>query len=208
MDGGGWGGAGTVSGSTEGRHRIMTDLIRLRLEWTGPGGAGLSTFYFTEAGGSSGDDAAAAVEDFVNGIRGNVANDWTATLSGVQAVIDDATGTLVGTTGIGGGFTISGDNSNEKSPLATQGLIQWGTGSVVSGRILRGRTFVPGVTDAVNDEGKPTSGYISALNTAAAALIADASSVFRVWSRAHGTSAPVTSGGTWSQFAVLRSRRD
>mgnify|MGYP003548401518 CR=1 FL=1 len=186
----------------------MTDLIRLRLAWTGPGGAGLSTFYFTESGGSSGDDAAGAVEAFVEAIKGQVANDWTASLTGVQAIIDDATGTLVGTTGIGGGFTIGGDNSNEKSPLATQGLIQWGTGSVVSGRILRGRTFVPGVTDSVNDEGKPTSGYITALNTAAAALIADGSSVFRVWSREHGTSAAVTAGSCWNQFAVLRSRRD
>lgn len=186
----------------------MTDLIRLRLAWTGPGGSALSTFYFTESGGTSGDDAASAVEGWVNDVRGVVANDWTATLSGVQGIIDDATGTLVGTTGIGGGFSISGDNSNEKSPLATQGLIQWGTAVVVSGRVLRGRTFIPGVTDASNDEGKPTSGYISDINTAASNLISDASSVLRVWSKKHGTSSAATSGGCWNQFAVLRSRRD
>lgn len=186
----------------------MTDIIRMRLAWSGPGGSALSTFYFTETGGTSGDDAAAAVEAFVEDIKGVVANDWTASLTGVQAVIDDATGTLVGTVGIGGGFTTGGDNSNEKSPLATQGLIQWGTGTVVSGRILRGRTFIPGVTDAVNDEGKPTSGYITDINAAAAALIADSSSVLRVWSREHGTSAVVTAGSCWNQFAVLRSRRD
>jgi len=45
-------------------------------------------------------------------------------------------------------------------------------------------------------------------NAAASALIADATSLFVVWSKTHGVEQVVTAGGAWNQFAVLRSRRD
>ena len=78
----------------------------------------------------------------------------------------------------------------------------------VSGRILRGHTYIPGPTEGNNTDGKPSGAYKSAIAAAFTDFLAVPDTFPLVWSRTHGTVGPVLSGSCWDQWAVLRSRRD
>lgn len=188
----------------------MTTIMRVRTVWLGVAGAPYySNHYFTDdALSTTAQDAVDAVDAFWTSIAGVIANTATYTVEGAVARIDDATGTLLGTWGVTSG-TGTGTGSGELLPRSTQALVRWMTSSVVAGRTLRGRTFIPAMLENFNDSGgNPVSSVVSGLNTAAAALIADSGNELRVWSRTHGTSDVVTSATAWTQWAILRSRRD
>lgn len=107
-------------------------------------------------------------------------------------------------------WTESGAHSAELLPWATQGLIRWRTGFFVNGRELRGRTFVPGLTEDFNVGGVPggtlVTGIASAINTYVTTSTAAGDPV--VYSPTHKVAAIMTTGNFWTQWAVLRSRRD
>lgn len=121
----------------------------------------------------------------VNALNGNVTNVTATTPAGGTGV--------VGQTGL---------------PIAAQMLVRWRTGTYVNGREIRGRWFIPGLSTTVNNDGQPSASSLITLNTAAATLQGDADTNLVIWSRAHGQQEFVTSGTAWTQFAVLRSRRD
>ena len=98
-----------------------------------------------------------------------------------------------------------GQNTDERLAYATQGLLRYRTGVFVNGREVRGRTYIPGPVETANGGGVPLSGYLDQLNEAGAALIA-AEPQFVIWSAP--AEAIVTSASAWSQWAVLRTRRD
>lgn len=105
------------------------------------------------------------------------------------------------------GPTGQGTSASEILPPSQQMLLRWGTGYYVSGRELRGRTFVPALTINVADEGQvlstawtSTSSYLTTWLAAGPPLL--------IWSRAHGVSMVANTASVWQQFAVLRSRRD
>jgi len=135
-------------------------------------------------------------------------------------VFDETDGTPVGfetvTTGSGTGAV-----SDISLPYAAQGLIRLFTGNVVNGHQVRGRVFVPGITRNNLGEGVLNSAAITAFNTAAATLIADANSSWVIWARPvtalqatprsperDGSHHIIETASTSSQFAVLRARRD
>lgn len=101
---------------------------------------------------------------------------------------------------------------------ATQGLIQWRTGTVVDGREVRGRTFVPGLQSAALSNGNLSSQANGVLAAAAQNLVGDALG-FGIWRRPRvvspsqplparpGSFEEVTAVSVWSEFAVLRRRR-
>lgn len=92
---------------------------------------------------------------------------------------------------------------------ATQGLMRWRTNVFNSGREVRGRTNLPVVLQADSDtEGKPDVGYIGFWNSKAGALIADEDSTLVVYSKKNGLWAAVVTADMWSNYGVLRSRRD
>ena len=106
-------------------------------------------------------------------------------------------------------------------PYANQALIRLFSDQVINGRQVRGRIFVPGITRNNLAEGLLNSAAISAFDTAAAALIADADSQFQIWARPvdaehatensperAGVGCDVLTASTSNQFAVLRRRRD
>lgn len=187
----------------------MATLNRVRTVWAGVVGAPYyANHYFTDDSTNVTAQAAIdAVDAFWTSIAGVIANTATYVVEGTVARIDEATGTLLGnwglTQGVGGGA-----GSGELLPRQTQALLRWLTPSVVGGRVLRGRTFIPALLEQFNDSGgNPVSSVVSGLNTAGAALIADPDCELRVWSRTHGTSDVVTSANAWTQWATLRSRR-
>lgn len=182
-------------------------MFRVRTAWTGwPGAPALSTLYFEDSGGQLAQDAADAVQAFWTALSGRImsSSSWA-----IDTAVDEMTtaGVVTGTTAVTGTLTGSGSAAGHSLPPATQGLIRWRTGFFVGGREIRGRTFVP--TPSENDSDfNPASGYITTLNTAAAALIADADSQLVVWSKTNTSTAPVNVGQAWTSWAVLRSRRD
>lgn len=169
-------------------------------------GPGVSTFFFDTTGGTA-QQAADAVSDFYDSIKGFMVNYGTATIESAVYTVDPATGQATNVTGVTGAV-ITGTVGTEGLPGATQGLLSLHTGVFVSGREIRGRLFIPGPTEANSDATVPNGAYKLGVDSAAAALIADGNSDWVIWSREKGQFATITSAATWNRWAVLRSRRD
>ena len=187
----------------------MTIMNRVRTVWAGVAGAPYySNLYFTDdATLGTAQDASDAVDAMWTSIAGSLSTAISWTVESIVARIDDATGTLVGQWGTVAN-TGAGTTAGDLIPRQAQALYRWNTAAVVNGRLLKGRTFVPGFLEAGNDAaGNPTAAIVTGLTTTGNALIADPGNELRVWSRTHGTSAVVTSCQGASFWATLRSRR-
>jgi hypothetical protein len=182
---------------------------RVNVIWTGTPvvGGGLTVFNFDSATGTPAQQVA-AVAAFLGATEDQRAASlsWT-TAPDVQS-LNVGTGVLEGstaTTPASGVGTAVGD----ALPPVVQGLLRIVTSQVVGGRILRGRIFLPGPTEAKNSaSGAPDSIIQTDYNTAGAALISDANTAWTVWSRTHGVNASVSTANMWNKWAELRSRRD
>lgn len=182
-------------------------MYRVRTSLSGwLGGPGLSTMYFDSSGGLTATNAALAVQAFWNAIKGNMHTDFRVDVDAAVETLE-LDGEVTAVTNAAGLSQLSGTASGEILPYATQGVLQWRTGTYLGGREIRGRTFLPMATEGLSSAA-PTSGYRSVADAAAAALIADANSALWVWSKTKAAAAPVVSGLTWSKWGVLRSRRD
>lgn len=163
-------------------------------------------------------DCVNAVGDFWSALNLVLANDMSFTVSGDVVELDNETGTATAfhsVTPVTGLFSEGG----EKIPFICQALVRWGTGGVVNGRQVRGRTFIPCVTVGGVDEGNLLASTQTSIQAAATALRNDADSTLVVWSRPlwndehtaivrEGSAHIVTSNGVASSFASLTRRRD
>lgn len=184
-------------------------MLRVRTQFTGVQGAPwLSTFYFNAATEDATTAAAAvsATGAFWNTVKALINTSVSyATLAQVDFI--SVTGSHTGAanttpaTGTGGAAT-------SLLPVACQGLVQWRTGAYINNREVRGRTFIPGLTTGALNAGALASAAQTTINSAASTLIGNATVHLEVWDRTHSGQAQVVSGAAWSQFAVLRSRRD
>jgi len=195
------------------RSEILMGIYRVRTSIVGLQGAPyLSTHYFAESGGTAA-QAATAVSTFWTALAARVADQASGQVESSVSTLDETDGSLQGETAVTTD-AINFSNTGEHLPYATQGLIQWRTSNVVGKRIARGRTFVPGATEDAATFGYPNSTYVAALQTAASALIANANCILVVWHRpteanpSSGQVSPVSTATVWTQWAVLRSRRD
>lgn len=184
-------------------------MMRVRTGFTGiQGSPWLSTMYFQGDTQTEANAAVVAVKAFWDACRVWLDNEVVYATEPEVPVLNTTTGEITGvfnTTSL----TNTGNVAGVMLPPAAQGLIRWRTGHFEAGREVRGRTFIPGITQTgVTGNGLLNGGAVTAFNAAAAALIADANSVLAVWSRAHAISVGVVTGSTWTSFASLRSRRD
>jgi hypothetical protein len=105
--------------------------------------------------------------------------------------------------------TGSGTGAGNMLPAAVQMLTQWRTGTYINSREVRGRTFIPGVASlTLTATGVPSAATLAAVQTACNTLIGNATAHLNIWDRTHAGSSQVVTGSPWSQYAVLRSRRD
>ncbi len=186
----------------------MPSIFKVRTLFSGGGGgAGVNTLYFDATGGLTAQNAATAARTFWFTMRNEISNNITITPDLAVYTIDDATGSPSGLTTVTG-TSFPGISTGNELPWSQQGLLEMRTGNFAFGRELRGRIFVPGAPDGDNSVGVPTSGYQTTLTAAGAALVADANSIWLVYSRTHHYSASIGSVQAWNQWAVLRSRRD
>ncbi len=181
-------------------------LYRVRTAWTGgPGGGLLSTHYFESLGGTAA-AANTAVGALWTALASTISNTLTARTEAAVFLIDENTGQPTGIDAVTP-ITVAGGSAADPLPYTSQAVIQWRTGTFIGGRELRGRTFVPGMTEGNNTAGVPIAGFQTTVNAAAAALIADANSAFCIYSPTNATFDTVVTGQCWSQWGVLRSRR-
>lgn len=107
-------------------------------------------------------------------------------------------------------YTGTGAVSGGVVPNASQVLIQWLTSSIVAGRRVRGRTFVPGLATTNVSNGELGGGATATILGAATAF-ANGDAGLVVWHRPSNTSVgsehPVNSAGVWDELAVQRARR-
>lgn len=183
-------------------------MLRVRTVLTASIGAPyLSTMFFFGSSSSEANSAASAVGTFWYNLRGSMNGSLTYTTETDVAQIDPATGTLLDIFVVSP-FTGSGTLESEILPPTTQGLISWGTGAIVGGKRLQGRTFIPGATESSNSNGVPDTPYKYNLDNAAVSLLGDIDATLAIWSRKNGTERAVTGGSAAAYWAELRSRRD
>jgi len=189
-------------------------VLRVRTIWASPtGGPYFTNHYFLV--GSDGDAvtaqaAATAVGDFWESIDAtiNLAVAWSVQVN--VDLLDSTNGALLDTFAVIAASG-AGDSTGDMLPSAAQGLVRWATDAVIDGRRVRGRTFIPGVSEAFAAAGVPAPTFLSTALTAATTL---AGQDLSVWHRptgdppSGGAAVPVTGAAVWNQFAVLTSRRD
>lgn len=183
--------------------------LRVRFEITGPSGAPwLSTMNFQGTTLTNAQDAADAVRTFWVGLGGQIVDTAQGRILPEVLIINDVTGEPTGIFNVTPGDPVTFTASNTLLPRTTQALVRWRTGVYSNGREIRGRTFIPGLTQASNNQGRPSGGIVAQLTTLANALIADTDSVLGVYSKRNGALAVVNAASVWSEFAELRTRRD
>lgn len=185
-------------------------MLRIKVVWTAPAGSPYyTTFYFGGDTPGEADAAGAAVAAFLGVMDGNIASTYAWNLDQEAEFVDPVTGNITGVETIAAGNG-NGSGTGDPLPLSTQALIRWRTNQFINGREIRGRTFFPGFVETSSTAGRVTTGLLSGLNTAAADFITASSGGggLVVWSPTHGQAAQVLTASAWSDFAVLRSRRD
>jgi len=183
-------------------------VSRVQVAWEGPPvvGGGLSTFWFNSAVGTP-TQMGSAVSTFLAATEDRRRTSLSWERIPEVNTYNEVTGALESTAGLVASSGVGTDVAQALSPT-TQGLLQLRTGLISFGRLLRGRIFLPGATEGGNDEGVPSAAYLADYNAAALALATDVNTDLVVWGQTHGVKSPVTSATVWSQWAVLRSRRD
>ena len=188
---------------------MVVSVRRVRVVWSGDptSGGGLSTFYFNDAVGTAAQNVA-SVATFLNATNDRRVAPCTWATEADVPTLNVGTGAIEGivsTTPATGVGTAAGD----ALPPIAQGLLRLFTSQIVSGRLLRGRLFLPGAPESDSaSTGGTSATYRSDYEAAAAALIADANSDWSVWSQTHGTLASIATASIWSKWASMRSRRD
>lgn len=188
----------------------MTSIRRVRTVFSGVAGTPwYSNFYFTLVNGTV-QDHLDLVGAFWGAVDARIIPDVTWETESDVAVIDDATGQLTGIE-TGTGPSGVGSQAGIMLPASNQALVHWLTGSFLNGRQLRGRCFIPGLTETDNDAGGTLSATAqSVIQAAADALVTNSATPgpLRVFSKSGFTSATVSSADVPTKWAVLRSRRD
>jgi len=183
-------------------------MLRVRTIFSGaPGTPWVSTMYFTgddtQAGAEEANTAVGAFWESVDDIMDNSVS-WSTDSLVAQLSLTGELQDGFGVTPV----TSTGETSGDALPWNTQALLQLRTGAYTNGREIRGRIFIPGLTEAANGDGVPSTATKNTINTAAATLAAVTSPDLAVWSRAHASVSTVATASCWAQWATLRSRRD
>lgn len=182
-------------------------MYRIRTAITGgPGGSELNTMYFNDSLSLTAQDAADAVTAFWNTIKGAIHTAYTLKVETDVTIVADFTGVPTGNVTVTSS-AVTGTDSGQPLPGATQGLLKLSTGVYYGGRQLQGKIWIPGPTESNNATGVPVGTYETLVNGAAATLIGDADSELFVWSRKYLNANGVIGASLWDQWGVLRSRR-
>lgn len=179
-----------------------------------PGAPGYTTLAFS--GGTIGGETGpfSAVFDFINAIRAQEPNVWSAQIAADSQVLDVATGVLDHITPCPAEFSgvIQGASGNGFGAGVAGLCFAWSTALVNRGRKVRGRTFlVPVQSGAFEGNGTLEGAGLANMLTAGNALSQNAAG-FGIWSRPRlhvgGAFGKATGVRIHDQAAFLSSRRN
>lgn len=185
-------------------------MVRVRSVMTGVGGSPFySNLFFNEAASPDPDALVALVAGFWGNLAGWSALALDGVVEGQVPTIDPATGDIMSVATVADG-EFTGNRSGATLPPATQGLLRLLTGSYEGGRQVRGRIFIPALSVEAGTS-VPGAGPTGQWGTSAVTFmgdVLDAGYEWVVWSRKNGVQRTIIGATPWSQYAVLRSRRD
>lgn len=186
-------------------------------------GTGFSTPGITQlwwspqtAGGSTADatDCLARFRAFWFALVARIYTGTTFTFDPTCIAIEATTGALTGAFAGTTPAVVTGTEAGDPLPRQTQGLLRMGTSTVISGRRVRGRLFIPSPGESQNTSGSgPVAAYMTDVTTAGGGLLVagTTTSMPVIWHRpvagAGGASPLVTSMAASGEWSVLRSRR-
>jgi hypothetical protein len=199
----------------------MTQLLRLKVNWTGfGGGPGYTNFHF---GAPAGDwitpenitEAVTKLDTFLATVNGKLPASVSVKIDPTAETIAIADGKLIDFDAITPATRGSGTGTGNYS-APSGACINWYTGGIRNGRRVRGRTFiVPLAGSALSTVGNLDDGTLTQLTTAATALAAPGAGgqQLYVWGRpsakgaTDGVAYPVISARILDKVAMLTSRR-
>lgn len=140
----------------------MVTLFRTLISGPDVTGGGVCSLYFTDA---PDDDIRAeqmeALDTFWTTVAYNSDSGVTFEVEGTQPRYAASTGQLQEVYSVPSAGPHVGGQSGSAVPRASQALIRWKTSEVVGGRLLQGRTFLPGVVGAAStDTGLTAAGAV------------------------------------------------
>lgn len=187
-------------------------MWQVRLRWRSEGSyPKYSIFNFDDQFNNDYQSAQTAVAAFASQLTPVLSTKTLWRVEDVVRQLDPATGGLQAIEVSSLGFNDGGDDPSDVLADATQGLVRWHTEDVRAGRVVQGRTFIPGISLTNADDGNPSSAAVTAMQDAVDAMIASPNSQLLVWHRpvagSGGSTHEVRNGTVWSEFAVLRKRR-
>jgi len=198
----------------------MATILRTRgtLSINGGASSALVTHYWDSTGAAIGalaTESVARVRAGWNAVTSAVGVGCTWTPNLVVDEIDENTGGIVNQVAAAAPAAVTFGATGDFLPLQTQVILQYQSALFINGRRVRGRSYIPGLTETSNAAGGvPSAGTLTtfaAFNTALGTTILTATNQ-RVWHRPNalgvgGLSAVVTTRSVSSSYGVLRSRR-
>jgi hypothetical protein len=181
----------------------------ITVDWTTDAGAGfVSVMYFNE--GVAVATQRADLDTFLGSVAGALDSGTTYTIATSGREWNSTTGALTGAWTETTAYTGPGLVSGQAVPDATQILFRWQTGTIVNGRFLSGRTFIPGCAAINQDEGNLEESLRAAIEANGVTFAGSAATPV-VWHRpvagTGGQQVQMTDCSVWEEFAVLRGRR-
>jgi hypothetical protein len=174
--------------------------------WWAPGTVGGSTADAT--------DCLARFRTLWEGVKAIMSTTVTIDYDPICIAVEATTGALTGAFAGTDPLSSTGADSGDALPRQTQALLRLATSSVVGGRRLRGRLFIPGMVETSNTStGQVVGTTVSTLTTAGSTILAAGATASApvIWHRpeagAGGVSALITGVSCATTWSVLRSRR-
>lgn len=157
----------------------MTLMDRHRVNWSGfVGGPGVSTFYCVSSFPMN-----AHLNWLFAALSSFLPTDVHLTFDPTGDTIESTTGALTGTWSDTASAAVDGTNSAAYSAVSGA-LIRWVTNAVLSGRKLRGHTFlVPFAGDTYDTSGQISSTNVALITGAVQALATAMSGTMLIWER-------------------------
>lgn len=189
----------------------MVDLNEVLVEWSFVNSSGgVSVMYFDSATATV-EAQRIALAGFLAGLGDALGPATSGRIQQSGRVVSAETGTLVGFWDDPQARNFNGSGDQPTLSNATQLVVQWLTPDVVSGRRIRGRTFLPGVSSQTISDGEVRSAFVDQITTGANNFVSSGVG-FGIWHRPNG-GAPgshhlATSASLWSEFGVQTGRRD
>jgi len=185
---------------------------------TGLPGNGFTSLWWNPGtvGGSTADatDCLARFRTCWLGFAADISTTITIDFDPICIAVEATTGTLTGAFVGTDPTSVVGTAAGDVCPYQTQGLLRLSTSTVIAGRRLRGRLFIPGVPEAQNAAaGVPSSGYVTDVTAGGGTLLAAGAtaSAAVIWHRpqggAGGAAGLITGASCAPTWSVLRSRR-